>query len=154
MPRANAPHQRAGHKHAPVWCDDCKRMHDGTPDDAATLLGVRGVRCGAAYVVHSPHDRCHGATFYTFAASDPIPRHGKARNRPVNPDGVTLDACKRCSRTRDAHTLGDGCEGFRSSRGAIAGATVTHTFPPSFLRVYVNTHGDTLRASIATVGAC
>jgi len=42
METRSAHHKSKWGTHAPMWCDECERAHDGSEADARTLLGERG----------------------------------------------------------------------------------------------------------------
>lgn len=42
METRSAHHKSKWGTHAPLWCDECKRAHDGSEADARTLLGDHG----------------------------------------------------------------------------------------------------------------
>lgn len=102
-------------RHAPMWCDDCERTHDGTHDDARSILGHDGFIYGVAYArctvpngcgeLHITHtvERADRITRYDVC-SRPFGRKQRARMRWTDGSApVALSYCDRCGVARDAH---------------------------------------------------
>lgn len=101
-------HTSNGGTHAPMWCADCDRPHDGTRDDVRTLLGTRGVIMGRAYARCTTPNGCGVLHTMRLDArlTTRIPTHGRVRLHHT--DDTTQDganASVRGSRATTTDTL-------------------------------------------------
>lgn len=96
-----------GSSHAPLWCADCQRTHNGTHDDARAIMGAQGRIASVAYARCSAPGGCGMLhTTHLPAPTERIPDHGRVRIMHTD-NTAQPERAVRVTRATTTDTLAD-----------------------------------------------